>query len=93
MAFADDVGLSDLGAPWLVASGGGVHAYWPFTQTQAVADWKPVAEGFKRLCFQKKLDIDQTVTADASRVLRVPGTVNTGVKSKGKVCKVIRFIR
>jgi uncharacterized protein (DUF927 family) len=84
MAFADDVGLSDLGAPWLVASGGGVHAYWPFTQTQAVADWKPVAEGFKRLCFQKKLDIDQTVTADASRVLRVPGTVNTGVKSKGK---------
>jgi len=88
MQFADEVGLSGLGNPWLVASGGGVHAYWPFHEAVDIHEWKPVAEGFKRLCFQKKLDIDQTITADASRVLRVFDTVNTGIKGKKKVREV-----
>jgi hypothetical protein len=88
MQFAEEVGLSGLGNPWLVASGGGVHAYWPFKEAVDINEWKPVAEGFKRLCFQKKLDIDQTITADASRVLRVFDTVNTGVKGKKKVREV-----
>ena len=88
MQFADEVGLSGLGSPWLVASGGGVHAYWPFNEAVDIDEWKPVAEGFKRLCFQKKLDIDQTITADASRVLRVFDTVNTGIKNKKRVREV-----
>ena len=88
MQFADEVGLSGLGNPWLVASGGGVHAYWPFKEAVDIDEWKPVAEGFKRLCFQKKLDIDQTITADASRVLRVFDTVNTGIKNKKRVREV-----
>ncbi len=88
MQFAEEVGLSGLGNPWLVASGGGVHAYWPFHEAVDINEWKPVAEGFKRLCFQKKLDIDQTITADASRVLRVFDTVNTGIKNKKKVREV-----
>ena len=92
MQFADEVGLSDLGRPWMVASGGGVHAYWPFKETVDVDEWKPVAEAFKRLCFQKKLDIDQTITADASRVLRVPDTVNNGVKGKRKVREQTRVM-
>jgi hypothetical protein len=33
----------------------------------------------------KKLGIDPTVTGDASRVLRVPATINTGFKSKKQV--------
>jgi hypothetical protein len=88
MQFSDEVGLSGLGNPWLVASGGGVHAYWPFTEAVDIDEWKPVAEGFKRLCFQKKLGIDQTITADASRVLRVFDTVNNGVKGTKKVREV-----
>lgn len=83
--FSDDVGLSDLGKPWLVASGGGVHAYWPLKEAVPINEWEPVAQQFKRLCFLKKLDIDQTVTADASRVLRVPATVNNGVKGDKRV--------
>ena len=88
------VGLSDLGQPWLVASGGGVHAYWPFTEAMDKEEWKPVAEGFKRLCFQKQLAIDPTITGDASRVLRVPDTLNNGVKGKKKVREVtnVRFM-
>jgi len=75
-AFLVDTGLDALGAPWIVGSGGGLHCYWPFTQDIEVAIWKPMAENFKRLCKQQKLNIDMTVTADAARVLRIPETMN-----------------
>ena len=41
-----------------------------------MGEWKPIAETFKRLCKERSLAIDNTVTADAARVLRVPGTKN-----------------
>lgn len=79
-AFLADTGLDTLGAPWIVGSGGGLHCYWPFTQAVEVDIWKATAENFKRLCRQHKLSIDMTVTADAARVLRIPGTVNFKAK-------------
>jgi hypothetical protein len=85
MNFTEEVGLAALGNPWLVASGGGVHAYWPLTEAVTIDEWKPVAEAFKRLCVQKKLGIDPTVTGDAARVLRVPATTNRGFKGKKQV--------
>jgi len=85
MDFSAEVGLDALGAPWLIASGGGVHAYWPLKEAVSIDEWKPVAESFKRLCLFKKLGIDPTVTGDASRVLRVPATINTGFKAKKQV--------
>ena len=75
-AFLAETGLIELGTPWIVASGGGLHCYWPLTEDIDVAVWKPTAENFKRLCKQKKLSIDMTVTADAARVLRIPQTRN-----------------
>lgn len=83
--FIEEVGLAGLGQPWYVHSGGGVHAYWPLKEALPVSEWKPVAERFKRLCFVKGLQIDPNVTGDAARVLRVPGTANTGVKDGKKV--------
>ncbi len=83
--FIEATGLSGLGQPWYVHSGGGVHAYWPLKEALPVAEWKPVAERFKRLCFVKGLQIDPNVTGDAARILRVPGTTNTGVKDGKKV--------
>lgn len=85
MAFIDEVGLSGLGQPWFVHSGGGVHAYWPLKEAVPKSEWKPVAEQFKRLCFSKKLGIDASVTGDAARILRVPGTTNNGIKNGSKV--------
>ena len=82
MRFSEEVGLSALGNPWLVHSGGGVHAYWPLEEAVPVSEWKPVAEQFKRLCFEKRLGIDATVTGDAARIMRVPGSTNTGIKSR-----------
>jgi hypothetical protein len=75
-AFLEKTGLDALGAPYIVASGGGLHCYWPLTEAVPVETWKPVAENFKRLCKQESLAIDMTVTADAARVLRVPDTTN-----------------
>jgi hypothetical protein len=74
--FLETTGLDAFGTPWVVASGGGLHCYWTFREALDLAIWKPVAENFKRLCKQEKLEIDMTVTADASRVLRIPGTMN-----------------
>jgi len=75
-AFLESSGMSKLGQPWVVDSGGGVHAYWPLTEDVSVTEWKPVAEGFKRMCVEHNFHIDMTVTADAARVLRMPGTHN-----------------
>lgn len=74
--FMVDTGMDKLGQPIVVSSGGGFHIYWPFDEEIEIAQWKPVAENFKRLCNQEDLHIDYNVPADAARVLRVPGTFN-----------------
>jgi len=75
-AFLEKTGLAELGNPYIVGSGGGLHVYWPFEEAVDIVSWKPMAENFKRLCKQENMAIDMTVTADAARVLRVPGTTN-----------------
>lgn len=79
-SFLAKTGLDSFGMPHILSSGGGLHAYWPLSQVAEVAQWKPVAESFKRLCKQEGLSIDMTVTADAARVLRIPGTFNFKAK-------------
>jgi len=74
--FLQETHLDTLGRPWLVDSGGGVHAYWPLTEDVPIAEWKRVAERLKRTAAQCDLQIDMSVTADAARVLRMPGTLN-----------------
>ena len=74
--FVEATGMHELGRPIVVSSGGGFHVYWPFTQEVEIAKWKPLAENFKRLCKQEGFNIDWNCTADAARVLRVPGTFN-----------------
>ena len=69
-------GLDTLGAPWLLDSGGGVHVYWPLDADAEIAEWKPIAETLKQVAHKLHFPIDNTVTADAARVLRMPGTLN-----------------
>ena len=71
--FCETVGLP---MPFLVDSGGGIHAYWFLTDEVPTSDWLPVAEKLKALCARHKFKIDTSVPADAARVLRVPGTNN-----------------
>ena len=74
--FLEESGLQELGMPWLVDSGGGVHAYWPLDEDASIDEWKPVAESFKQAAKALNFPIDMTVTSDAARVLRCPGTLN-----------------
>ena len=83
--FCEQTGLSGLGEPWLASSGGGVHAYWPLNEAMFIEDWKPLAEGFKRMCLKNGLRLDTAVTGDAARVLRLPDTTNNGVKGGKRV--------
>jgi hypothetical protein len=72
-AFVRTTGLP---TPTIVASGGGLHAYWAFTEAVPYETWKPAATAFKMLCLTNKLGIDAQVSADGARVLRMPGTDN-----------------
>jgi len=75
-AFMAKVGLDTLGKPWIVGSGGGLHCYWPMSRDMTIAEWRPVAQNIKLLCKQEGMVIDMAVTADAARLMRVPGTKN-----------------
>ena len=66
----------ELPPPIIVNSGRGIHAYWPFTEEVPATTWKPYAEKFKQFCLDAGLHIDESVTADAARILRVPGSRN-----------------
>ena len=65
-----------LPTPTIVSSGYGIHAYWIASRSMTRSEWKPTAERLKTLCREEGLRIDMSVTADAARILRVPGTFN-----------------
>jgi len=69
-------GKHNLPLPSIVDSGYGVHGYWAFTKPITVDEWYSAATRLKKLCIRDGLRIDPTVTADAARVLRMPGTKN-----------------
>jgi len=71
--FVKETGLP---RPMLINSGYGIHVYWVLTESVPYVKWLPVAQGLKEMCIQHNLSADNGVTADAARVLRVPGTHN-----------------
>jgi len=62
--------------PIVVNSGNGVHVYWTLDVPVSVAEWRPVAAALKAACVSRDLLADPAVTADAARILRIPGTHN-----------------
>jgi len=58
-----------------VESGGGRHDYWVLRAPMKTADWKPLAEAFQALWQSLGVQADP-ISADAARVLRLPGTHN-----------------
>jgi hypothetical protein len=60
----------------IVNSGGGLHIYWISHIPLTVKEWHPYANGLKALAIREGLKADHGVTADAARLLRVPGTLN-----------------
>ena len=71
--FTKETGLP---RPMLINSGYGIHVYWVLRESVSYAEWLPVAQALKDMCIRHNLSADNGVTADAARVLRVPGTHN-----------------
>jgi hypothetical protein len=73
-AFVQKVGLPPPSA--VVRSGGGLHVYWISREPMATDVWRVYANGLKQLCLNEGFLADTGLMADASRVLRMPGTLN-----------------
>lgn len=86
-AFCKDVGLP---TPFIVDSGRGIHAYWPLSQSVGRDEWARVATRLKKLCAEKEFKADPAVTADAARILRLPGSMNMK-GSEPLPCTILRF--
>lgn len=65
-----------LGRPYLVASGRGVHAYWPMAEDIPAATWKITAQLLKAALKAEGVHADPSRTADEASVLRPPGTTH-----------------
>jgi hypothetical protein len=60
----------------LIDSGRGLHAHWPLDRNLELVDWRRSAFNLRRACVRYGLQVDQQVTADGARILRIPGTWN-----------------
>ena len=89
-ALLNFVADKNLPPPVIVNSGHGIHGYWPFTEEVETEKWKPYAEVFKKFCLDGGLRIDESVTADAARILRAPGSYNVKDPSNPLEVKVIQ---
>ena len=59
----------------IVDSGGGIHAYWVLRRPMPTDEWKPLSEAFQAAWQALGIAADP-VSADAARILRLPGTHN-----------------
>jgi hypothetical protein len=73
----------------VVDSGGGIHAYWSFTEVISAQDWLLCAGALKTLCIDNGFPADHAITGDAARIMRAPGTVNYKNPSTPTPCRVI----
>lgn len=67
---------ASLPAGFVVASGGGLHAYWPLRVALDAQRWLAIAGRLRVLAHEHGLHIDPGSTIDAARILRPPGTHN-----------------
>lgn len=78
---------TQLPKPVLINSGRGVHVYWVLDESLETDVWVDIASRLKKACAAHGLLADANVTADAARVLRLPGTHN----HKGKPPAPVEF--
>jgi putative DNA primase/helicase len=76
--------------PMLVDSGNGIHAYWPFTKSMSSEKWLVLSNAYKQVLTHHGVLADPTCTADFSRILRPPGSLNN--KGDPKPVSVIREV-
>jgi hypothetical protein len=73
----------------LVSSGNGLHAYWPLTESISLGRWQALADEFKDAAKKTGLQADLACSADACRILRLPGTSNNKDPANPKLVKIL----
>lgn len=86
--FCNTLGLP---APTVVNSGNGLHCYWVLEEDIGYNEWKPIATHLQVMANTHNLKVDSVVTADAARILRVPGTKNYKNKENPKPVEIIKI--
>lgn len=88
-AVADFVNVTALPIPNLVhLTGHGMHVLWTFSEAIPTHRWQIVAARLQELTARWSLAADP-ITADAARILRVPGTMNFRDPATPKKCKLV----
>jgi len=88
--------VRDTGIPFptvLLHSGNGFHAYWVFDKPLPKSGWARLSNALKAACLGKGFKIDPVCTADAARILRLPGTRNYKNPSKPQGVEVLSVLR
>jgi hypothetical protein len=74
----------------IVDSGNGLHVYWCLDEDMHPDDWQPVAYGFRNMLLGAGIKIDEGITIDSARILRVPGTHNYKDPANPKPVTIMR---
>ena len=75
----------------IIRSGGGIHCYWFSDVALKIAEWDAFAKGLKAAALAWGLKADLAVTADITRVLRLP--IEGAKNYKYKPPREVRFER
>lgn len=62
--------------PYIIQSGNGIHAYWPFAQPVSGPTWKAAAERLKSVMQERGLGFDPSRQADHASILRPVGSTH-----------------
>jgi hypothetical protein len=76
LAVRDFVIKNDLPPPTVVSSGYGLHIYFLLTEAIEKLEWDKYAKALKKLVKAHGLKVDNGLTGDSARLLRLPGTRN-----------------
>ena len=92
-AFSEFVEASGILKPTkIIDSGNGWHMYWILDRAIPVTAWERIATLFKGVCIKLHLHADHAITADASRYLRYPGSLNNKDPKNKKEVRTLKSL-
>lgn len=86
-ALKDFIKATGLPTPCVVASGGGIHLYWPMTEDVPPETWLRLAKKKRLVTEHFGLKVDSACDTDSARVLRPVGTTWRKKEARTVECK------
>jgi putative DNA primase/helicase len=83
----DNTGLP---TPTIADSGNGLHLYWIFREMLSESEWDTRCGQINAIAKAQGLKVDESVTTDRARVLRVPGSFNRKNPDEPKPCRILK---